>query len=154
MCIVLVQCAWHRAEPVAALQVSDACEDDPLSIAEVVMPPEVKLQLEQCWAGQGAGAALRRQLFPELEAWLALVQQALGRDIRSVHQRLRGRGVAQEEGGIKSEENSAQGVQGSTQYEGSARAGSGQYQVVLQGVRILYDVSRCGVVHLQGAHAT
>lgn len=68
MCLVLDLCAWHSAEPVAALQVSDACEDDPLSIAEVVMPPEVELQLEQCWAGQGAGAALRRQLFPKLEA--------------------------------------------------------------------------------------
>lgn len=71
-----------------------------------------------------------------------------------MHQRLRGRGEAQEEGGVKSEENGAQGVQGCTQHEGRAGAASGQYQIVLQGVRILYNISKSGAVHLQGAHAT
>jgi hypothetical protein len=134
-----------------AAQVSDSCEDDPVAVAEVIISARGREQLEQCWAGTGAGAALRRRLFPDLAAWLALVQQTLGRDIRSVHQRLHVAPCGRREG-AEAHERSADLAEQECMAACSAGDPPPRYQVVLQGVRVMYDINADGVVHVRAAH--
>ena len=132
-------------------QVSDSCADDPLAVAEVVISARGRGQLEQCWSGTGAGAARRRRLFPDLDAWLALVQQTLSRDIRSVHQRLHVPSCEREDG---AEAHAA--IADIAGQECSAECSAGgpppRYQVVLQGVRVMYDNNTSGAVLVRAAH--
>ena len=120
-----------------------------MAVAEVVIAEPARQQLMQCWLGQGQGVALRQKLFPDSEAWLALVEQTLSRDIRSVHQRLHqpqrpAVGAMQH----ASETKSAEEVVCDSSYN---TQDTGQYKVVLQGVTITYDVGAAGCVRVKAA---
>jgi hypothetical protein len=150
----------------------------------VHIPPDARLQLQRCWAAQDA---LRQQLYPTFGQWLALVEQVLSRDIRSVHQRLRsccGAAGNEPPGGVADDALShapkSDPLQQPSEPEQDPQVGAasperpvdseisqqdGQgwmpghdkqtegfaYQVVLQGVRVWYDVTAMKEVMVQRA---
>lgn len=150
-------------------QVFDDLHKDVLRTAVVRVSHHARKQLEECWASPDA---LRQELYPSFEEWLALVEQVLQRDIRSVHQRLRSCPDSSREPDAAQQPRlgaslSAQGAGASHLAEdGMSEGRTGAcdeptcvvdenshpvYQVVLQGVRVWYDITAAKYVDVRGA---
>ncbi|EFJ52642.1 hypothetical protein VOLCADRAFT_102619 [Volvox carteri f. nagariensis] len=155
--------SWVQAE----------ADDEPLKVAEVVVGEAARAALTRAWQSRKA-----HSMYGSAEQYLELVRQVLGRDIRSVHQRLNVRptrnavaaaaaaaataaittpkpGKATATAAVAPSTSSA--PQQQQQEEQPSRvgqgegAGSGEYHVVLENIYISYDISLSGVVHVYDA---
>mmetsp|Transcript_5385 Transcript_5385/g.9703 ORF Transcript_5385/g.9703 Transcript_5385/m.9703 type:complete len:404 (-) Transcript_5385:7-1218(-) len=75
------------AETPEWVQKDRAVEHEPLHIAQVLIPEEAKGKLFACWSKLAVEAKQYHDLYTSFDSFLALVDQVLGRDIRSVYQR-------------------------------------------------------------------
>jgi hypothetical protein len=115
-------------------QVSAHAEgDEPLAINSVRMGPAFQRQLEVAWEEREGGS-----LYASCAQYRQLVTEVLGRDIRSVQQRLvmPGREKRLSEAGV--------GVRGRVK-------GEGRWQLVLEGISLTYDIDDFGNVELRTA---
>ena len=101
--------------------------DEPLALTGVVFDPGAEEALAAAWR-----AAPRASLYPDVLSFLALVREALGRDIRSVTQRLQVPGRHAHGGSAALDLNPSSGQ--------PAGSGSGFWRVVLDGVEVAYDI--------------
>ena len=121
--------SWAQAET------QDGAE--PLAVACVRMAAGVRGELEGAW-----GAACARRAAPPLydhaAQFTALVEDVLSRDIRSAHQRERGRARGEAEGGAAAAED-------------AQPAAVGKWRVTLDGVNVGYEVDARGEVTVTDA---
>ena len=140
------------------MQVSDNLPEDALSIAEVTISREATEQLQRCWTAKGGAM---KELYPEFDKFLELFKQVLSRDVRSLHQRLRGGGkhALTQDLGLHPAQHSPADV-------ASAASGAANdhkrthislptakvpYQLVLQGVRVWYSIIESKLVQIERA---
>lgn len=141
---------WHAA---VALQAEAA--NEPLHVEHVCMSEAAAASITQAWQRRCG----RRPLYPSADDFLELVQQVLARDIRSVHQRLKGPSPASLAVAAAARTGSSAAAAGGTQAPAGAAgqgdaAGGGFYHVVLDGVDIAYDVDGAGNVLVSGGTPT
>lgn len=138
---------------ICVLQVAQDLPEDALTITEVSITEVASQQLQECWSAKGAAM---KELYPSYGEFAELLRQVLSRDVRSVHQRLHRTGNALE----LQEESPSEGSESVHNKQDSRLPSEGRqpgnqsrrqshrepefdarYQVVLQGVRVVYSIT-------------
>jgi hypothetical protein len=138
--------------------VASEAREEPLKICRVEFAPGSLEQVQTAYSRRPS--PLRKHpLYASFEDFRAFLEQALSRDIRSVHQRLR---VVAFEKPLPSfkrrpgEEGGLGARLGDEEDEGFGRGGegeSGRYRLVVEGVDVGYDITEDRVVMVRGARA-
>jgi len=130
--------------------------DEPLKLAEVVVPLEVELQVERVWRAQR-----KASVYKSSADVIGLIKEVLSRDIRSLNQRLYIHPVGGHKAaaGAQQQQQQQQGAGHPTTSGGGAEAAAGgeadprgRYIVVLDGMDVTYDLTDDGVVVLRGVY--
>ena len=141
-------------------QVPDDLSEDALSITGLAVSEASEQQLHECWEAKGA---TMRELYPAFSDFMDLIRQVLARDVRSVHQRLHGRGKGattvpgeclRHAKHAKADDQSlsvSDILYAQSETDAMLPIGSAEYQVVLQGIRVWYSVTQTRQVHVQRA---
>ena len=106
-----------------------------------------------------------RELYPAFSDFMDLIRQVLARDVRSVHQRLHGRGKGattvpgeclRHTKHAKADNQSlsvSDILYAQSETDAMLPIGSAEYQVVLQGIGVWYSVTQTRQVHVQRAES-
>jgi hypothetical protein len=133
--------------------------DEPLKLAQVVVPPEVEAQVDSVWRGLKGASVYRSS-----GEVVTLIKEVLGRDIRSLNQRLYIHPVGpkaaagqqqqqeQEGAGRRQQQQQQQQEEEAGPLAAADEAPRGRYIVVLDGMDVTYDLSDDGTVLLRGVY--